>query len=105
MELKSLQDWLIAKYMKSVPDVVDDSSFGGITREYQVKVNPDKLIAYGLNLAHDRNTNWPTPTLTEAEKFYRAGIAADQCARVGLIRTAEDVKETILKTQNGTRFA
>src|SRR6202030_738321 len=51
MELKSLQDWVIAKYLKSVPDVVDDSSFGGITREYQVRVDPDKLISYGLSLA------------------------------------------------------
>src|SRR5579871_3317233 len=35
MELKSLQDWVISKYIRSVPDVVDDSAFGGITREYQ----------------------------------------------------------------------
>src|SRR5271163_674931 len=33
MDLKSLQDWVITKYIKSAPDVVDDSSFGGITRE------------------------------------------------------------------------
>ena len=51
MELKSLQDWVISKYIRSVPDVVDDSSFGGITREYQVRVDPDKLISYGLSLA------------------------------------------------------
>src|SRR5271165_221542 len=44
MELKSLQDWVIAKYIRSVPDVVDDSSFGGITREYQVRLDPEKLI-------------------------------------------------------------
>src|ERR1700752_4174158 len=51
MELKSLQDWVISKYMRSAPDVVDDSSFGGITREYQIRVDPEKLIAYGLSLA------------------------------------------------------
>ena len=51
MELKSLQDWVISKYIKSAPDVVDDSSFGGITREYQVRVDPDKLVSYGLSLA------------------------------------------------------
>jgi len=51
MELKSIQDWVITKYLKSVPDVVDDSSFGGITREYQVRLDPDKLISYGLSLA------------------------------------------------------
>src|SRR5437764_591348 len=50
MELKSLQDWVIAKQLKSVPDVVDVSSFGGTTREYQVQVDPDKLISYGLGL-------------------------------------------------------
>src|ERR1700733_1210141 len=51
MELKSLQDWVISKYIRSAPDVVDDSSFGGITREYQVRLDPDKLISYGLSLA------------------------------------------------------
>src|SRR6266404_1290120 len=51
MEIKSLQDWVISKYMRSVPDVVNDSSFGGATREYQVRVDPEKLIAYGLSLA------------------------------------------------------
>src|ERR1700691_4766942 len=51
MELKSLQDWVITKYIKSAPDVVDDSSFGGLTREYQIRVDPDKLAPYGLSLS------------------------------------------------------
>ena len=51
MDLKSLQDWVVSKYIRSVPDVVDDSSFGGVTREYQVRVDPEKLISYGLSLA------------------------------------------------------
>ena len=48
MELKTLQDWVIVKQLKSVPDVVDVSIFGGATREYQVQVDPNKLISYGL---------------------------------------------------------
>ena len=36
MELKSIEDWTLEKQFKSVPNVVDVSSFGGITREYQV---------------------------------------------------------------------
>jgi cobalt-zinc-cadmium resistance protein CzcA len=51
MELKSLQDWVISKYIRSVPDVVDDSAFGGLTREYQIRLDPEKLISYGLSLA------------------------------------------------------
>src|SRR5579871_6728614 len=47
MELKSLEDWVIEKNLKSVPDIVDVSSFGGPTREYQVRLDPNKLISYG----------------------------------------------------------
>ena len=50
MELKALQDWVIQKQLKSVPNVVDVSSFGGITREYQVRVDPNKLVSYGLSI-------------------------------------------------------
>src|SRR5580704_286645 len=40
MELKSIEDWTLEKQFKSVPDVVDVSSFGGITKEYQVRIDP-----------------------------------------------------------------
>ena len=43
MELKSLEDWVIEKNFKSVPNVVDVASFGGPTREYQVRIDPEKL--------------------------------------------------------------
>ena len=86
MELKSLQDWVISKYMKSVPDVVDDSSFGGITREYQVRIDPDKLISYGLSLAQVEQQ------LTNAMRT-RAGVSSNKarsrstCARWAWSRT------------------
>src|SRR5262249_7293689 len=47
MELKSLEDWTLEKEFKSVPDVVDVVSFGGVTREYQVRLDPNKLVSYG----------------------------------------------------------
>src|SRR5262250_3109494 len=50
MELKSIQDWVIEKNFKAVPNIVDVVSFGGPTREYQVRVDANKLIAYGLSL-------------------------------------------------------
>src|ERR1700727_1855608 len=50
MDLKSLEDWTIEKQFKSVPGVVDVSSFGGVTREYQVRVDLNKLIAYGMSI-------------------------------------------------------
>src|SRR6202158_5725354 len=50
LDLKSIQDWTLEKQFKSVPNVVDVSTFGGTTREYQVRVDPDKLVAYGLSI-------------------------------------------------------
>src|SRR5271157_673511 len=51
MELKKIEDWVIEKNFKAVENVVDVASFGGPTREYQVRVNPNKLVSYGLSLA------------------------------------------------------
>src|SRR5260370_13919004 len=51
MELKSIADWVVEKNFKAVPNVVDVASFCGPTREYQVRVDPNKLISYGLSLA------------------------------------------------------
>ena len=50
MQLKSIEDWVLEKQFKSIPNVVDVVSFGGITREYQVRVDPQKLISYGLTI-------------------------------------------------------
>src|SRR5579862_4964032 len=50
MDLKSIEDWVVEKNLKSVPDVVDVATFGGPTREYQVRVDPNKLVSYGLGI-------------------------------------------------------
>jgi heavy metal efflux system protein len=101
MELKSLQDWVVAKYLRSVPDVVDDSSFGGITREYQVRLDPQKLISYGLSLAQVEmqltNANANT-----GGSFIEEGSQQVNVREVGLVRSVEDIENTVIKTQNGT---
>ncbi len=51
MKLKTLETWVVEKNLKTVPGVVDINPFGGPTREYQVRLDPDKLIAYGLSIA------------------------------------------------------
>src|ERR1700756_4577936 len=50
MELKAIEDWTLEKQFKSVPNIVDVSTFGGTTKEYQVRVDPAKLVAYGLSI-------------------------------------------------------
>jgi cobalt-zinc-cadmium resistance protein CzcA len=101
MELKSLQDWVISKYIKSAPDVVDDSSFGGLTREYQIRLDPDKLVSYGLSLAQveQQLTN---SNANAGGSFIEQGSQQVNVRAVGLVENDSDIEKTVIKTQNGT---
>ena len=101
MELKSLQDWVVSKYIRSVPDVVDDSSFGGLTREYQVRVDPEKLISYGLSLAQVEQ-QISNSNANAGGSFIEQGSQQINVRAVGLIRNVSDIEKTVIKTQNGT---
>ena len=101
MDLKSIEDWVIEKNFKAVPNVVDVASFGGPTREYQVRVDPNKLIAYGMSLAQveqqltNNNTN-------AGGSFIEAGLQQLNIREVGLVRNVRDIENTVLLTKNGT---
>src|ERR1700738_4855216 len=101
MELKSIEDWVVEKSFKAVPDVVDVASFGGPTREYQVRVDPNKLIAYGLNLAQveQQLTN---NNANAGGSFIEAGLQQINIREVGLVRNVQDIENTVLVTKTGT---
>jgi heavy metal efflux system protein len=101
MELKSIEDWVIEKSFKSVPDVVDVSSFGGPTREYQVRVDPNKLISYGLTLAQveQQLTN---NNANAGGSFIQEGLQQINVRAVGLVDRSQDIAETVILSKNGT---
>jgi cobalt-zinc-cadmium resistance protein CzcA len=101
MELKSLEDWVIEKQLKSVPDVIDVSSFGGPTREYQVQVDPAKLISYGLGLSQVEQTLANNNT-NSGGSFIQAGGQQINVRQVGLFKNVADIGQTIVKNSNGT---
>ncbi len=101
MELKSLQDWVLVKQLKSVPNVADVSSFGGITREFQVKTDPDKLIAYGISIGQVEQAI-AANNVNGGGSFLEHGPQAFNIRAVGLMTTTADIGETVLKAQNGT---
>ena len=101
MELKSLQDWFVTKQLKSVPNVVDVSSFGGITREYQVQVDPKRLVEYGLNISQVEQS-LASNNVNAGGSFLEHGPQAFNIRAVGLMNNTGDIGETVLKSQNGT---
>lgn len=101
MELKSIEDWVVEKNLKSVPDIVDVASFGGPTREYQVRVDPNRLVAYGLSLAQieQQLTN---NNANAGGSFIQEGLQQINVREVGLVDRVHDIEQTVIFTKGGT---
>jgi Cu(I)/Ag(I) efflux system membrane protein CusA/SilA len=101
-QLRALQDWFLRYELKSVPDVAEVASVGGMVRQYQIVLFPERLRAYGI--AHSRvitavqNANRETGgsvlELGEAEYMVRAS---------GYLKTLADFEAIpLLTTDSGT---
>ena len=101
MELKSIEDWTVEKQFKSVPDVVGVASFGGPTREYQVRVDPNKLVAYGLKLGQVEQ-QLSSNNVNGGGSFIEAGLQQINVRAVGQVGTVDDIARTVLTTKSGT---
>jgi heavy metal efflux system protein len=101
MDLKSIEDWTLEKQFKSVPNVVDVSSFGGTTREYQVRIDPARLIAYGLNISQVE-MQLANNNVNAGGSFVEEGLQQINVRAVGLYTNVDDIAQTVVKTQNGT---
>ena len=101
MELKSIEDWTLEKQFKSVPNVVDVSSLGGVTREYQVRVDPNKLVAYGLSISQVEQ-QLANNNVNAGGSFVEAGLQQINVRAIGLFNSAQDIAQTVLTTKSGT---
>jgi cobalt-zinc-cadmium resistance protein CzcA len=101
MNLKSLETWVIEKNLKSVPGIVDTNPFGGPTREYQVRLDPDKLVSYGLSIAQveQQLTN---NNANAGGSFIQAGDQQINIREVGLVKNIQDIENTVITTKSGT---
>ena len=100
MDLKSIQDWTLEKEFKSVPNIVDVSTFGGTTREYQVRVDPDKLVSYGLSIGQVEQ-QLTSNNMNAGGSFVEEGTQQLNVRSVGLYTTVQDIENTVLTTKKG----
>ena len=99
-QLRALQDWFLKFELKAVPDVSEVATIGGMVRQYQIVLDPDKLRAY--NIAHtavleavqraNQETGGSVLELAEAEYIVRAS---------GYLRTLDDFRNIPLNTNAG----
>ncbi len=95
-ELRSLQDWFLKYELKTIPDVAEVASVGGVVKEYQIVVDPQKLTQFGISLAEvksalnasNQEAGGSSVELSEAEYMVRAS---------GYLQSIDDFNSIVLK--------
>ncbi|TCW85610.1 CusA/CzcA family heavy metal efflux RND transporter [Burkholderia sp. SRS-46] len=98
-QLRALNDWFLKFELKAVPDVAEVASLGGMVRQYQVVLDPDKLRAYGITQAAvadalgkaNQASGGSVVELAESEYMVRS---------TGYLRTLDDFRNVVLRTND-----
>ncbi len=100
MELRTVQDWIVAPLLKPIPGVNEVNSFGGEVKQYQVLVSPEKLLKYGLTVGEvveaveQGNANAGGGVVVRGwEQLYLRGV--------GLLKDIPDIERIVLKAEDG----
>ena len=99
-QLRSIQDWFLRYELKAVPGVAEVASIGGMVRQYQVVVDPQKLAGYGVTASDvgealkraNQETGGGVVELAEAEYIVRA---------TGYLKTLDDFRAVPIRTTLG----
>src|SRR5215471_11922796 len=101
MDLKTLQDWVLQRRFKTIPGVIDVIGWGGLTKEYHVEVDLNKLVAYNVTLpqviAAIGNSN-----LNVGARTLDIGAQAANVRGIGLISSLADIESIVLTQAGGT---
>ena len=99
VELRTYQDWVISRYLKTVPNIEDIGSYGGAIKTYAVVVHPNDLIKYKIPFStvitalSNSNVNVGGRVLEFGDQYYTI-------RGVGLIKNTDDIENTIVTTIN-----
>lgn len=100
-ELKTYQDWVIERKLRAVPGVADIVSFGGEVKTFEVSVNPNQLINYGVtslelfDAISKSNINVGGDVITKSSQAYVV-------RGIGLINDIKEIENIVVKNINGT---
>lgn len=99
--LKETQDWLVRRELKQVPGVVDITTFGGTTKQYQVEPDPNKLLAYGVTLPQVI-TAIQSSNANAGGNYLSIGEQNINVRSLGLLRNMDDLASIVVAERNGT---
>src|SRR3984893_4879445 len=100
-DLKTIQDWILQRRFKAIPGVIDVTGWGGKTKTYDITVDLDRLLAYGLTLKQvlDGLSN---ANINVGANTVNIGSQSAIVRSVGQIRSMDDIRNTMLSVHDGT---
>jgi cobalt-zinc-cadmium resistance protein CzcA len=99
-ELKATQDWLVRRELKQVPGIIDITTFGGTTRQYQVVADPNRLLAYGVTLPQVLNAI-QSSNANAGGNYLQLGNQNVNVRAIGQVRTTDDIGAIVVAAKNG----
>jgi len=100
-ELRTMQDWLIAPRLRTIPGVNEVNSFGGMVRQIEVRVDPDRLLKYQLSLNEVADA-LANNGFNAGGSFIVKGWEQENIRNVGLFVSPEDINKVVLQAKDGT---
>src|SRR6204780_2296138 len=101
MDLKTIEDWMLERRFKAVPGVIDVNGWGGKTKTYEVTIDQNKLIHYGLTVPQVM-TALNNANVNVGGQTVNFGAQAAVVRGVGLIRSLDDIRDTMVSQNNGS---
>jgi cobalt-zinc-cadmium resistance protein CzcA len=101
MDLRTLQDWSIRLMLRTAPGVDDVTSWGGQEKQYQVRIDPMKLIAHKLGFK-DVIDALQANNAQVGGNFVDVGREQYLVRGLGMVRNGSDLGQIVLKTEDGT---
>jgi cobalt-zinc-cadmium resistance protein CzcA len=99
-ELKATQDWLVRRELKQVPGVIDITTFGGTTRQYQAEVDPRKLLQYNVTLPQVLNAV-SSSNANVGGNYLTLGSQSVNVRGIGLLHNLNDIASVVITQRNG----
>src|SRR5262247_654253 len=100
-DLRSLQDWVVARHLKMTPGVADVASLGGFIKQYQVNLHPDKMTAFRITL-QQVFTALGRGNANAGGSYLERGEQQFLIRGIGLLRSSDDIGNIVLSERDGT---
>jgi cobalt-zinc-cadmium resistance protein CzcA len=100
LDLKTLQDWVLQRRFRAVPGVVDVTGWGGKTKTYELQVDFNRLVAYGLTLPQVLQAV-SNANINVGGNTVNIGAQSAVVRGVGLIRSIDDLNNTMVSQSGG----